>query len=440
MRYLGLDVHKRIVQACVLDADGTVLASLRFALTRDSLVDFARQHLDDDCALALEATTNTWAIVDALAPFGPRIIVSNPMRTKAIASAKIKTDKVDALVLAQLLRCDFLPAVWTPDTPTREQRNLASRRSALTRQSIALKNRIHSVLHQRLIQAPGELFSSAGLEWLRGVELPALARGEIDTLLRLLDALQIEQAAVRQDIQRAAFASDSIKLLMTLPGVDAATAHALMAAIGDITRFASADKLAAYLGLVPSVRQSAEHCHYGRITKQGNTNVRWLLVQAAQTAARHPGPLGHQFARLERKKNRSIAIVAIARKLAVLAWHLLTTNTPYRYAIPSTVETKLARLRVSQQGPRKSGPTKGQSRSAAYGTGNGTRLRRSLNGALANEHLPICTAAPAGEQRVIEHMGLRDFAIDLQHERRVPQWSTGRKADCVELPTQRQSA
>lgn len=440
MRYLGLDVHKRLVQACILDEQGQILANERFALTLNSLVHFARQHLDEDCALALEATTNTWAIVDALAPFCPRITVSNPMRTKAIASAKIKTDKVDAFVLAQLLRCGFLPSVWIPDADTRAERTLASRRSALTRQSIALKNRIHSILHQHLIQAPGELFSSAGLEWLQGVELPILARGEIDTLLRLLDALQTEQAALRQQINEAAFASDSIRLLMTLPGFDATTAHAFMAAIGDVTRFASADKLAAYLGLVPSVRQSAEHCHHGRITKQGNSNVRWLLVQAAQTAARHPGPLGHQFARLEHKKNRSIAIVAIARKLAVLAWHLLTTRTPYRYAVPSTVATKLARLRVSQQGRRKTGPTKGQPRSAAYGTGHGTRLCRSLNGALAKEQLPICTPAPQGEQRVIEQMRLSTFAANLQREQRVPRRSTGRKPDCVELPTPRQSA
>lgn len=424
MRYIGLDVHKRVVQACVLDADGHTVATARFELTRDTLAAFAHHHLDDDCALALEATTNTWAIVDVLAPLCPRIVVSNPMRTKAIASAKIKTDKVDALVLAQLLRADFLPAVWTPDAHTRDERALASRRSALTRQAISLKNRIHSVLHQRLIVAPAELFSTKGMLWLRQTELPAIARGEIDTLLRLLDALQIEQAALRADLDRAAFASDQIKLLMTLPGIDATIAHALMAAIGDIGRFASADKLAAYFGLVPSVHQSAEHCHLGPITKQGNTNVRWLLIQAAQIAARHPGPLGHQFDKLARRKNRSVAVVAIAHKLAVLTWHLLTRNTPYRYALPATVETKLARLRVSQQGRRPSGSRKGQPRPQTHGNGTGgTRRKKSLDAALASEHLPPTTPAPKGEQSIIVGLHLTDFAQNLQRETRVPRRS-----------------
>jgi transposase len=420
MRFIGLDVHKRILQACILDTDGELLDSLRFDLTLATLTTFAQRHLDDDCSIALEATTNTWAIVDALAPYCPRITVSNPMRTKLIASAKIKTDRVDALVIAQLLRCDYLPSVWTPDAHTREQRALASRRSALTRQSISLKNRIHSVLHQRLIQAPQSLFSKTGLAWLQATELPPIARGEIDTLLRLLDALQIEQAALRTDIDRAAFASDEIKLLMTLPGVDAATSHALMAAIGQISRFNADHKLAAYFGLVPSVHQSAEHCHYGRITKQGNTNVRWLLIQAAQVAAKHPGPLGHQFAKLAKKKNRSVAIVAIAHKLAILVWHLLTHKTPYRYALPATVETKLARLRVSQQGKRKSGPAKGQPPSSLYGTGLRSRKRKSLDQTLHCEGLPLTSNAPPGEQRVIQEAKLDAFVASLHTETRVP--------------------
>ncbi len=420
MRFIGLDVHKRVVQAFVCDQAGVTLHSERFALSLDTLHDFARRQLDDECAVALEATTNTWAIVDVLAAFCPRITVSNPMRTKAIAAAKVKTDKVDAQTLAHLLRCDYLPSVWIPDAPTRTERSLASRRSALTRQSISLKNRIHSVLHQRLVQAPGELFSANGRAWLQALDLPPVARGEIDSLLRMLDTLAEEQAALRTQIDRTAFASENIKLLMTLPGVDTTTAHAIMAAIGQIDRFACANQLAAYFGLVPSVRQSAEHCVHGRITKQGNSNVRWLLIQAAQAAAKHPGPLGHQFARLERKKNRSVAIVALARKLAILVWHLLTHQTPYRYAVPATVETKLARLRVSQQGKRKSGTKKGQPRPDAYGTGHGSRLRRSLDAALQNEGLPATTPAPVAEQRVIARLGVSHFVQRIQTTTRTP--------------------
>jgi transposase len=440
MRFIGLDVHKRVVQACILDVDGVPLDAIRFDLTLDSLHGFAKQYLDDDCAVALEATTNTWAVVDVLAQYGPQITVSNPMRTKLIAAASIKTDKVDALVLAQLLRCKYLPSVWIPDAKTRGERSLASRRSALTRQSITLKNRIHSVLHQRLIQPPNELFSATGIDWLKQVELAAVARGEVDSLLRMLDALGLEQSALRAEIDQVAYASDEIKWLITLPGVDVTTAHAIMAAIGDISRFASDQKLAAYFGLVPSVHQSAEHCYHGHITKQGNSNVRWLLIQAAQTAAKHPGPLGHQFATLERKKNRSVAIVAIAHKLAILVWHLLTTHTPYRYALPSTVATKLARLRVSQTGKRKTGTSKGQPRSPNYGTGVGTRQKKSLARVLESEHLPSTTNAPPGEQRVIAELQLQSFVKEIQTESRKPRRRQDRKLDTAELPTLAQSA
>jgi transposase len=423
MRFVGLDVHKRVIQAFVCDAAGQPQHTERFELSRDTLHDFAQRQLDHDCTVALEATTNTWAITDVLADFCPNIVVSNPMRTKAIASAKVKSDKVDAATLAHLLRCDFLPRVWIPDAATRAERSLASRRSALTRQSISLKNRLHSVLHQRLIQTPCELFSAKGRDWLASVALPAVVRGEVDSLLHMLHVLDQEQTALRAHIDRSAFASNNIKLLMTLPGVDATTAHAIMAAIGNIARFASADKLAAYFGLVPSVRQSAEHCVHGRITKQGNSNVRWLLIQAAQQAAKHPGPLGLQFAKLERKKNRSVAVVAIAHKLALLLWHLLTHQTPYRYAIPSTVQTKLARLRVSQQGKRKSGPTRQQPRPAAYGTGHSTRLCRSLNATLRNEGLPAASPAPAAETRIVDALGLTPFVQRLQTTTRVPRSS-----------------
>ena len=422
MRFIGLDVHKRVVQVHMVDAAGVELEKFRFDLDATTLENFAKRYLDDDCAVALEATTNTWAVVDILAPYCARLVVSNPLRTKAIASAKIKTDKVDAEVLAHLLRLDYLPTVWQPDAKTRAERGLASRRSALTRQSISLKNRVHSVLHQRLIQAPQELFGKAGRAWLAALTLPPLVRGEIETLLRLLDALALEQEALRNEINQSAFASDAIKLLMTLPGVDVIVAHALVAAIGPIERFSSPERLAAYLGLVPSVHQSAEHVYYGPITKRGNTNARWLLIQAAQVAAKHPGPLGAQFRKLERKKNRSVAVVAIARKLAVLTWHLLTKQQPYRYAQPTTVEGKLAKLRVSQHGPRRPA-LKGIPRSPTYGSGVRTRQKKALDAVLRAEGLPVTVAAAPGEQRVIAELGLTDFAQRLQQAERRPRKS-----------------
>ncbi len=117
--YCGLDVHKRIVEACIVDQTGCIVCRQRFDLTPVKLVAFAKAHLDRQAQVVVEATTNTWAVVRVLKPHVGAVIVSNPLQTKAIAQAKVKTDKVDAHVLAQLLRCDFLPRVWEPDEPTR---------------------------------------------------------------------------------------------------------------------------------------------------------------------------------------------------------------------------------------------------------------------------------------------------------------------------------
>ena len=133
-----------------------------------------------------------------------------------------------------------------------------------------------------------------------------------------------------------------------------------MAALGDVKRFPDADRAAAYLGLVPSTHQSGQHCYHGRITKQGASHARWMLVQAAQQVGRHPGPLGLFFRRLARKKNRNVAVVATARKLITIAWHMLMNNEPYRYAQPKTMEAKFSRLRIRATGRKtKAAPPKG---------------------------------------------------------------------------------
>jgi transposase len=192
IRYVGLDVHKRVVEACIVDQTGKVVHRERFALNRRTLKLFATKILRPTDHVALEATTNCWAVADVLRPHLARVLVSNPMVTKAIAQAKVKTDKVDAHVLAQLLRCDFLPEVWQPDETTRRLRELTGRRSALVGQRTAMRNRIHSVLAMRLVEAPLRLFDAEGLEWLRTVELDDQARALIDSDLRQLEFLQKE--------------------------------------------------------------------------------------------------------------------------------------------------------------------------------------------------------------------------------------------------------
>jgi transposase len=427
IRYVGLDVHKRVVEACIVDQAGKVVHRERFALCRRTLATFATKILRLTDHVALEATTNCWAVADALRPHVARVVVSNPMATKAIAQAKVKTDKVDAHVLAQLLRCDFLPEVWQPDETTRRLRELTGRRSALVGQRTMMRNRIHSVLAMRLVQEPSRLFKTEGLAWLGMVELDDQARLLVDSDLRQLDFLQKEIDAIDAELARRGHASEHVKLLMTLPSVDVTTAEAVMAAWGDIKRFPDGDHAASYLGLVPSTKQSAAHCYHGPITKRGNSQSRWMLIEAAQHLDKHPGPLGHFFRRLAKKKNRNVAVVAAARKLAIIGWQMLIRNESYRYAVPRSTETKLTRLRVKATGVcRKRGPAKGQKPVAKLP--GGSRTIKALAAVCQSEGLPAPHSLTPGEQRIVTASGCDAFVTEIAGTQVVPRRSRTQNA------------
>jgi transposase len=424
LRFVGLDVHKRVLQICIINARGKVLYKERLEnFDRQKLLDFARAKLKPQDRVALEATTNTWAVARLLRPFVAQVVASNPLTTKAIAQAKVKTDKIDAEVLAQLLRCDYLPQVWQPDEATSLLRELTSRRTALVGDRTAVRNRIHSLLAVRLLNVPfDELFSPAGRAWLSGLsadELDAQGRLILDADLRLHDGLEREIETLEEEMARRGYSDDRVKLLMTLPGVNMTVAETLLAALGDVSRFPDGDHAASYLGLVPSTRQSADRCYHGPITKAGNSHARWCLVQAAHSVARHPGPLGHFFSKLAKKKNYNVAVVAAARKLVVIAWHMLTHNEPYRYAIPRSTEEKLRRLRVKATGQRRrSGSPKG-SKSVALAPGGG-RTIKSLARVYHEEGLPEPRELSAGERRMVQQSGAGEHVASLTNDRVVP--------------------
>ncbi len=431
-RYVGLDVHKRTIVVCIMDAAGKVISTERLSTTREAVESFAKHVLEPTDHVALEATTNCWPIAALLKPFVQSVTVSNAMATRAIAKAKVKTDKVDARVLAHLLRCNYLPPVWHPDEQTQRMRQLTGRRAALVQQRTKLRNRIHSVLHMRMIETPSQLFSTKGLEWLKNL----LASGELDddavfmieSDLRLLESLQQEIDRFEKLLAEEAYACDQVRLLMTLPGVDMLVALALLAALGDISRFRSPREVASYLGLVPSTRQSANKCYHGPITKCGNVQARWMLIQACQRLGRNPGPLGNFFRRLKKRKNHNIAVVAAARKMAMIAFLMLRNHEPYRYAIPRTTEAKLARLRIRATGKkRKGGPGKGQ-KGVAKRPGGG-RTIKSLDRVYAEEGLPQRKQElPLGERQMLKATGCEQFAESLASDRVVPRKSA--KTSC----------
>jgi transposase len=352
VRTVALDVHKRFAEVAVHE-DG-VVRRLGRVETRE-LPAFA-ESLGPDDHVVLESTAFTWAIAELLGRHAGKVTVSNPMQTKAIASAKVKTDKVDARVLAQLAAADFLPAVWAPDPATRALRRRVAHRASLVRQRTRLRNQVHAVLARNLVEVPvSDLFGQAGRRWLVQVALPAHEREQIESDLRLHDVLAGEVELAERQLAAEALARPEVRRLMTIPGVGPVTALSLIAVVGDPGRFGSARQLVGYLGLDPRVRQSGDRpFRTGHISRAGQAHARGLLVEAAHSAIRTPGPLRAFHVRIKARRGSQVALCATARKLAVLTWHLLTKDEDYRYTAQTITQRKLRTLqrKAGDTGPR----------------------------------------------------------------------------------------
>lgn len=357
MRVIGLDVSRTVAEVAILN-DGRLRSAGRVGLTAPELHAFGRRLTAVD-HVVLEATGNTQAIVRVLSQYAGRVAVANPLRTRLIAEAKIKTDTIDAGVLAQLYASGFLPEVWMPDEATDTLRRQVARRAQLVRHRTRLKNQVHAILHRNLLpRCPAaDLFGRTGRAWLSAQPLAPDERATVESLLRELDHAGTELAGIDGALARLALDHAAAHRLLTIPGVDVAVALAIVAAVGDITRFRAPQKLVSYLGLHPRVRQSGlQPAHHGRITKQGRAHARGMLVEAAWVVAKTPGPLRAFFLRIRARRGEQIAAVATARKLAVLVWHLLTKGEDYAWARPSLLAKKQRTLELRAGQPARRGP------------------------------------------------------------------------------------
>jgi transposase len=361
VRAIGLDVHRDFCEVAICE-QGKTRAAGRVQTTPEHLELFAQSLAATD-EVALEATGNALAIVRILEPHVARVVLANPKKVRLIAEAKVKTDKIDARVLAELLAAGYMPEVWIGDEATRALRRHVSRRRGIVKRRTALKNEVSSVLMRNLKQRPpmSDPFGSRGRAWLAELDLPIDERETVDACLRQLDFLQGELELADRQIAAHAVGSDEIRRLMTIPGIDVTAAASLMAAIGDIHRFPSSRHLVGYLGLHPKVRQSGSGpARHGRTSKQGSAAARQALTEAAWAATKAPGPLRAFGQRIAARRGPTIAAVAIARKLAVLAWHLLSNEQDYAFQRPRIVKRKLRRLELRAGAPRnKPGPHPG---------------------------------------------------------------------------------
>lgn len=356
MRYVGMDVHRDFCELAIAEA-GAVRSAGRVRTAPDELRRLA-ESLGADAEVALEATGNALAIARLIEPHVARVVIVDPKAVRRITKGRAKTDRIDAQALARLLAVGLFAEVWAPDEATRARRRLTSRRTQLVHQRTREKNQVHAVLYRGLVGRPGisDIFGVAGRRWLAGLELPADERLTLEGCLRQIDVLNREIVAIEAEMARQVLGSVEMRRLLTIPGVSTVSACALVGAIGDVSRFASARQLVAYLGLDPRVEQSGEGpARHGRISKQGPGRARHVLVEAAWLLARTPGPLRAFHERVAARRGANVATVAVARKLVVICWHMLSKEEDYAFARPALTREKLRRLELMSGATRRRG-------------------------------------------------------------------------------------
>ncbi|WP_394890073.1 IS110 family transposase [Mesorhizobium sp. AaZ16] len=321
--HIGVDYHKSYSHLVVQDGTGRTLRSGRVKNDRHSIAAFLDRYRDNSHAV-VEATRNWMVIYDWLA---------HPLKVKAIADAKIKTDKIDATVLAHLLRADLVPEAWAPSEQARELRLALRERMFYVRLRTMVKNRVVTVFDRYPEQTVrlkklADLFGKTGRKQLAELPVSPIDRIQIDRSLAFVDDINARIKQSEATIRALTRENTNVKLLKTIPGIGEFFARLIDAEIDDIRRFRSAKKLAAYAGLVPSTYASGGKTYHGKIIKQGNKWLRWAFVEAIGPAVATDPQLREQYERLK-PHGTNKARVAIARKLLTIAFQLLREQRPY---------------------------------------------------------------------------------------------------------------
>jgi len=327
VRYVGLDVHKEFCQACVMDESGRVLSNGRFPSTPEGLDEFLSGF--EQAKFVLESTGIWEFIYEGIERRGFEVVLAHPMKVRAIAEAKVKTDKVDAEILAHLLRADLVPRSYVPSRDIRDLRQLVRQRAYLVQRSTSFKNRIHAELLRRGIRRPRQYvkpFTQKSAEWMR-----SLGIATIDANLDCLDTIQQQIGQLNDELLQEFDRRRDAQLIATIPGIGYYGALLIFAEIADIRRFRDPENLCSYAGLTPTVSQSASSVHYGGVSREGSKYLRWILTESAHihvwTAPN--SRLSRFHARVARRRGKQKAAVATARKLLHIIYWMLMNKEKY---------------------------------------------------------------------------------------------------------------
>jgi transposase len=330
-----MDLHKNSSTFCVKDYEGNIIRQEKVLTDKNQIRDFMNS-LGQPASIVLEPVSQWYTYADMLEDLGNDVHLAHPMKVKAIASARIKTDKIDANVLADLLRANLLPEAYFAKKEVRSWKELVRFRASLLNIRTQAKNKVNAILHKHALRHNfSNLFGKAGRIWLSNLTLEEPFKTNLTQYLSLIDFLTGQVNEAENLVERRVTDHPQAKLLTSIPGISYVSALTIMAEIGDINRFPSAKQLMGYAGLVPSTYSSGDTTRHGRITKTGSKWLRYIMTETAHhqvLCKRTPG-FGSYYLAIKQRKGSATAAVATARKLLAVVWRLLKDNRPFQ-AVP----------------------------------------------------------------------------------------------------------
>jgi transposase len=346
VRFFGVDLHKHFLYiAAVNSLQEIVLKPMRISL--EKWPDWARANLLPIDVVAVESTTNSWDFYDGIVSLVARVEIANAGKLPWIGLSRVKTDKHDAIKLAKLCAASLIPQVWVPPFHIREARSLLAHRRRLVGIQTMTRNRLHSLLHRHMLELPpGEPFSNKNLTWWSSLPLSPTEQILLRHSLEILEFLKPQITQLDAEISRLSDSpqwQDSMTFALQIPGFGVTLGLTILSAIGDISRFESPKKLVGYSGLGASVHSSGQIFRQGRITKSGRRELRTALIEAAWAAVNSDPYWKEEFARLTHRLDQGKAIVAVARRLLVVLWHVLSKRQPYRHLSDVQIASKMLR-------------------------------------------------------------------------------------------------
>ncbi len=319
MRFVGIDLHKRFLVVAVEDERGRPRKSRRFDCREVEEIRGYFKALGRFSAVIEASSSYRW-LYELLEPLGD-VILAHPLRLRAIVSGRAKTDKLDAALLAKLLRGGLIPPSYIPPRPYHELREITRARARLSRKRTEARNEVHALLTRANVHVPFvNAFCKAGRRWIGEVDLGPSSNLIRDELLRRMDYFDEELTLIDGRLFDVAQSFPEVEALQDVHGIGRYSALLVIAEIAEPWRFRDGRLVGAYAGLTPRVNQSGEHCYHGHITHQGSPWLRWILVQIAMHVVRRDPALGNFYQRIRKRSSAKIARVAVARKLAAICW------------------------------------------------------------------------------------------------------------------------